>query len=106
MTTQRKTALALLMGGLVTAIGSMIWFGMRLNTGVVQARAAEVDPMALLFGDAGSMIVTLIPVALMLLGIIAVAIGYRRFVEPEPSAAAVPYPVHPAAHQRQIQISP
>ncbi|WP_405219051.1 hypothetical protein [Agrococcus sp. Ld7] len=86
MTTQRKRALALLMGGLVTAIGSMIWFGMQLNSGVVQARAAEVDPMAFLFADAGTTIVTLIPLALILLGIVAVAIGYRRFVEPGPAA--------------------
>lgn len=86
MTTQRKTALAILMGGLITAIGSMIWFGMRLTDGIAQARAAEGDPMALLFGDAGTTIVTLIPVALILLGIAAVAIGYRRFVEPGPAA--------------------
>lgn len=86
MTTQRRTALALLMGGLVTAIGSMIWFGLRLSGGIAQARAAEVDPMTFLFADAGTTIVTLIPVVLILLGIAAVAIGYRRFVEPGPAA--------------------
>lgn len=86
MTTQRKQALAILMGGLVTAIGSMIWFGTRLTDGIAQARAAEADPMAMLFADAGTTIVTLIPLALILLGIAAVAIGYRRFVEPGPAA--------------------
>lgn len=96
MTTKRKTALATLIAGLVVAIGSMIWLGTRVTGGIAQARAVEGDPMAFLFDDAGTTILTLLPALLIVLGLAAVLVGYRRFVEPGPDAPVHTYSEHPS----------
>lgn len=94
MTRQRTTALTVLIAGIVVAIGAIIWLGARVNGTIASARAVEGDPMAAMFGDVGASALTLLPALLIVLGLAAVAIGYRRFVEPGPDA-----PVHTYSEQ-------